>query len=79
MGADGVDADPLVVASVAIENGSTTHPYRAAFLPPGPYTVAFTCDDDDAAADEALIFTGAQSATVQANLIATVDFAPPAP
>jgi hypothetical protein len=74
--ADGVDEDPLVVASVAIENGTTTHPYRAAFLPPGPYTVAFTCDDDDAAADEVLVFTGAQSATVQANLIAPVDFAP---
>ena len=74
--AAGADADPLVVASVTIENGSTTHPYRAAFLPPGPYTVAFTCDDDDAAADETLVFTAAQSTTVQANLIATVDFAP---
>jgi hypothetical protein len=76
--ADGAGADPLVVASVAIENGSTAHPYRAAFLPPGPYTVAFTCDDDDAAADETLVFTGAQNVTVQANLIATADFAPPA-
>lgn len=75
----GADADPLVVASVAVENGSTAHPYRAAFLPPGPYTVAFTCDDDDAAADETLVFTGAQSVTVQANLIATADFAAPAP
>jgi hypothetical protein len=75
--ADGADADPLVVASVAVENGSTAHPYRAAFLPPGPYTVAFTCGDDDAAADETLVFTGAQSVTVQANLIATADFAEP--
>jgi hypothetical protein len=76
--AAGVDADPLVVASVTIANGNTTHPYRAAFLPPGPYTVAFTCDDDDAAADETLVFTGAQSVTVQTNLIATADFAVPA-
>ncbi len=76
--ADGADADPLVVAGVAVENGSTAYPYRAAFLPPGPYTVAFTCDDDDAAADETLVFTGAQSVTVQANLIATADFAAPA-
>ncbi len=76
--AAGADADPLVVASVTIANGSITHPYRAAFLPPGPYTVAFTCDDDDAAADETLDFTGAQSVTVQANLIATADFAAPA-
>jgi hypothetical protein len=77
--ADGADADPLVVASVAVENGSTAHPYRASFLPPGTYTVAFTCDDDDAAADETLLFTGTQSVTVQANLIATADFAEPAP
>jgi hypothetical protein len=75
--ANGADADPLVVAGVAIENGSTAHPYRAAFLPPGPYTVAFTCDDDDAAADETLVFSGAQSVTVQTNLIATADFDPP--
>jgi hypothetical protein len=73
--ATGADADALVVASVAIENGSIAHAYRAAFLPPGPYTVAFTCDDDDIAADETLVFTGAQNVTVQANLIATADFA----
>ncbi len=76
--ASGADADPLVVAGVAVENGSTAHPYHAAFLPPGPYTVAFTCDDDDIAADEPLVFTGAQNVTVQANLIATADFAPAA-
>lgn len=75
---DGNDADALVVAGVTIENGSTSHPYRAAFLPPGPYTVAFTCDDDDAAADEPLVFTGAQNVTVQPNLIAPADFVAPA-
>jgi hypothetical protein len=73
--AAGADADALVVASVAIENGSTAHAYHAAFLPPGPYTVAFTCGDDDVAADETLVFTGAQNVTVQTNLIATADFA----
>jgi hypothetical protein len=76
--ASGADADPLVVANVAIENGSTAYAYRAAFLPPGPYTVAFTCDDDDAAADDTLVFTGAQNVTVQTNLISTADFAAPA-
>lgn len=75
--AAGTDADPLVVASVAVENGSTSHAYRAAFLPPGAYTVAFTCDDDDATADDALDFEGTQNVTVQPNLIATADFAPP--
>jgi hypothetical protein len=76
--AAGTDADPLVVASVAVENGSTSHAYRAAFLPPGAYTVAFTCDDDDATADDTLVFTGTQDVTVQPNLIATADFTPPA-
>jgi hypothetical protein len=76
--ADGADADPLVVASVSVENGSTAYAYHAAFLPPGAYTVAFTCDDDDAAADDTLTFVGAQDVTVQSNLISTADFAEPA-
>jgi hypothetical protein len=77
--ADGNDADPLVVAGVAIQNGSTAFSYRAAFLPPGAYTVAFTCNDDDAMADDTLTFVGAQNVTVQANMISTADFAEPAP
>jgi hypothetical protein len=77
--ADGADADALAVAGVAVENGSTAFSYRAAFLPPGPYTVAFTCDDDDATADDMLTFVGAQDVTVQANLVSTADFAAPAP
>lgn len=75
--ASGTDADPLVVASVTVENGSTAYPYRAAFLPPGPYTIAFTCGDDDATADDTLTFTGTQNVTVQTNLISTADFAAP--
>jgi hypothetical protein len=75
--ADGADADPLVVADVAVENGSTAYAYHAAFLPPGPYTVAFTCDDDDASVDETLTFVGTQDVTVQSNLISTADFAAP--
>ena len=77
--AGGADADPLVVADVAIANGSTAFGYRAAFLPPGPYTAAFTCDDDDAALDDTLVFSGTQNVTVQTNLISTADFAAPAP
>lgn len=69
------DVDPLVVASVPILNGSTSHAYNASFLPPGPYTVAFTCTDDDPATDDVLTFLPPGSATVQANLISTVNFA----
>lgn len=77
--AAGADSDPLVVASVPIVNGSTAYAYRAAFLPPGAYTAAFTCDDDDATADDTLVFTGTQNVTVQANLISTADFTASAP
>lgn len=73
------DVDPLLVAGVAIENGSTSYRYHAAFLPPGPYTVAFTCGDDDPTGDDALTFLTPQFVTVQANLIADAHFAPPAP
>lgn len=78
-GAVAGDVDPLLVAGVAIENGSTSYGYRAAFLPPGPYTVAFTCSDDDPTEDDELTFLEAKLVTVQTNLIASADFAPPAP
>lgn len=73
------DVDPLLVASVGVENGATSYAYHAAFLPPGPYTVAFTCSDDDPTADDELTFETPQLVTVQTNLIAGADFAPPAP
>lgn len=73
------DVDPVVVAGVPIENGSTSYRYHAAFMPPGAYTVAFTCTDDDPTNDDVLTFLAPQNVTVQANLIRTADFAPPAP
>ncbi|GFE81945.1 hypothetical protein GCM10011487_39450 [Steroidobacter agaridevorans] len=73
------DVDPLLVVGVEIENGSTNYGYRAAFLPPGPYTVAFTCSDDDPTEDDELTFLEPKLVTVQTNLIASADFAPPAP
>lgn len=70
------DVDPYVVAGVEIENGSTAYRYRAAFIPSGAYTVAFTCSDDDPSADDLLTFLTPQNAAVQANLISTADFVP---
>jgi len=60
-------------------------PYKATFLPPGNYTVAYTCngDKDDPATDDSasVIFDADnKAATVQTNLITTVNFGPlPAP
>jgi len=69
------DIDPLLVASVNVVTGATQFDYRAAFVPTGTYTVAFTCGDDDPTIDDALTFSPAQNATVQPNLITTIDFA----
>lgn len=73
------DVDPLVVTNVDVQNGATSYAYRAAFLTPGSYTVAFTCDDDDPTDDETLTFLAPQTVAVQNNLISSANFAPPAP
>jgi hypothetical protein len=69
------DVDPLQVANVNVVNGATQYSYRAAFMPAGDYTVAFTCTADDPVNDETLTFSAAQNTTVQTNLISTVNFA----
>ena len=74
--AAGADVDPLVVAGVAVENGATAYDYRAAFIPPGAYTVAFTCSDDQPDADDVLTFLTPQNVTVQPNLISAANFVP---
>lgn len=72
------DQDPLLVATVDNDGGSNTvYAYHAAFIPPGSYTVVFTCGNDDPTNDDVLTFVGAQDVTVQKNLIATANFAPP--
>ncbi|HSD75229.1 MAG TPA: DUF4382 domain-containing protein [Steroidobacteraceae bacterium] len=73
------DVDPVLVARVSAPSGTTQYQYRASFVPAGAYTLAFSCGDDDPTADETLTFSAPQNATVQSNLITTVDFvAPPA-
>jgi hypothetical protein len=74
------DIDPFVVVSVDILEGSITGSYRAAFIPAGSYTAAFTCDEDTEE-DELLAFVPPEGVlvTVQNNLISTIDFTVPAP
>jgi hypothetical protein len=73
------DIDSVAVVSVDIPEGSTTGTYRAAFIPAGDYTAAFSCDEDTEA-DEALAFVppAGLPVTVQNNVISTVDFTVPA-
>lgn len=73
------DVDPLLVVNVDVQNGTTRYGYKAAFLPPASYTVAFTCDDDDPSDDDVLTFSAPQTVAVQNNLIASANFAPPTP
>lgn len=72
------DVDSFAVVNVDIPDGSTTGTYRAAFIPAGSYTAAFTCDEDTDA-DETLGFVTPEGlpVAVQNNLISTVDFTVP--
>jgi len=73
------DVDPLVIVGVSLPDGAVSGTYRAAFIPAGNYTAAFTCSDDTDA-DESLDFSPASgtAVTVQNNLISTLDFVVPA-
>jgi hypothetical protein len=77
--ASGTDVDPFVVVGVNLPDGAVSGTYRAAFIPAGSYTAAFTCSDDTDA-DETLVFepTAGAPVTVQNNLITTLDFVVPA-
>jgi len=75
---DNKDAEPTVMAPVS-ENGT----YKATFLTEGTYTVAYTCsaeDPTDSAEDDSddvppfAFDADKQGATVQRNLITTVNF-----
>ena len=62
---DANEPNPVTMARVNADTGA----YRASFLPAGNYTLAFTCSPDDMDADDALTFSPAKGATVQANAV----------
>lgn len=74
-----VDVDAVTTATFDVGTGVTAYSYQAAFLPPGAYTVSFTCTDDNGDLDETLAFVQTQSVTVQPKLITTVNFVAPTP
>ena len=72
---DGIAPDPLTTADVVLNPDSGNNEYLATFLPPGDYTVAFTCqgaddvmpdpDNPGLDADDTLTFTPGLNRTVQ--------------
>jgi len=83
-GDEGSATAPLTSALVALDTVSGTYRYTAAFLPPGDYTVAYTCDAalDNPETDDAVTFPQQANAAVTDGATTTVDFsvvAPPPP
>jgi hypothetical protein len=78
---DGLGVEPLVM----VKADGMTGAYKATFLPSGNYTVAYTCAVDEPGVDDSLdvppfaFDPDKQGATVQPNLIATVNFGPLTP
>jgi hypothetical protein len=72
---DGIAPDPVTTAKVEMDNMGVFR-YKAAFLEPGTYTVAFTCQaaQDDPTTDDAISFSGAANVTVSAQTVTTYDF-----
>lgn len=68
------DTNPVTTAGITQQsNGSFT--YKIAYVAPGDYTVAFTCDGatDDPSTKDSLNFTSRTNVTVTANSTATAD------
>ncbi len=73
------DAGPLTTATVELEAQTGEYTYRIAFLSPGPYTVAFTCEADRDApdTDDGIAFVGGPSnVTVSDGGESVVNFPP---
>lgn len=72
---DGGIPDPVTTARAGADNNGL-FTYRAAFLPPGDYTIAFTCQaaDDEPDREDALVFLGTRTVTVAVNTTTAADF-----
>lgn len=80
---DGNDPDPVTTANVVLDINNSVYSYTAAFLPPGDYTVAFTCNGlDDRVLDPSqpsltvednVAFSSPKNATVTAGSITEMD------
>jgi hypothetical protein len=74
---DGADPDPVTSARVRLDDASGSWAYRAAFLAPGDYTLALTCDavaDDPATDDAGIGFPASGQASVVSDQESVLDF-----
>ncbi len=72
----GSPIDPVTTATVKLDNTTGQYQYTAAFLEPGNYTVAFTCQaaQDDPTAIDAITFSNTANVTVTANTVTAYNF-----
>jgi len=74
--APSTDTNQPLASRVPVANSQPPYYYQFTFLPPGTYTVAFTCQadlDNPDQADSAVTFTVKTDINVIANQTATVD------
>ena len=72
------DSNQPLASKVPVPTSAPPYYYQFTFLPPGTYTVAFTCEaakDNPDQADPSVILTPVATATVTASQTATVDIA----
>ena len=74
---DALDAEPLASGNVTFEGDGNYH-YTIAFLTPGNYTVAWTCDaaSDLPESSEDLVFTPAVNVSVSTGVTTVQNFVP---
>lgn len=77
MGDEGSTTPPYTSTLVRLDTTSSAYVYKAAFLPPGNYTVATTCAADLDSADnspDAIALSASKNVTVQSGVNTTQNF-----
>lgn len=72
----GSGSQPFVSSAVKFDTATGTYRYTVAYLPVGPYTVAFTCQatGDEPEADNTTVFSAPAAAPITAGVTTTVNF-----
>lgn len=78
---EGSPTPPLTSALVSLNEDTGMYEYNAAFMAPGDYSVAFTCQSglDNPETDDEINFIGAANVVVESGAATQHDFTVPAP